>query len=120
MTINRSPRYEVIRDEVRDQYVTPPADESDVYWFKEIAPQWRNRVGIPRLVADQASEEAAGLLRSINAGMFRNEPELLELLHDARESVEAFATALGRDSWRRFQGEGPTTKHEIGRQRDAV
>lgn len=105
MTINRSARYNQIHDEVWDQYITKPEDPRDHEWWKHIAPRWRNRVGFPRLVADQVSGEAAGLLRSINPGLFRNDPDMLELLRAAQEAAQEFSNAMGRDSWRRFQGD---------------
>ncbi|WP_420112738.1 hypothetical protein [Pseudactinotalea sp.] len=105
MSIKRSTRYEQIHDEVWDQYVTKPDNLRDMYWWLEVAPKWRNRVGIPRLVANQASSEAVELLRSINPGMFRNDPDMLKLLRTAQEATQAFSNALGADSWRRFQGD---------------
>lgn len=104
MTISRSSRYEEIHDKTWDQFITPPDDVRDQHWWKKYAPMWRNRVGLPRLVADAASGEAAGLLRSVNPGLFRNDPELLELLRAAQDATSEFSAAMGRESWRRFQG----------------
>ena len=111
MAINRSVRFEQIRDETFDQYVSPPKDERNRYWFTHYAPMWRNRVGIARLTADAASLEAVSLLRSINPGLFRNDPETLALLHTAQEAAAELATAMARDSWRRFQAGDPKKRN---------
>lgn len=110
MAIHRTARYQDIHDKTWDQFMTPPEDERDAHWWSKYAPKWRNRVGLPRLVADAASGEAAGLLRSINPGLFRSDPEMLALLRDAQEAVSAFSNALGRDSWHRFQGRAPSSR----------
>lgn len=105
MSIHRSSRYEAIHDEQWNQYATPPSDVRDASWWRQYAPKWRNRVGLPRLVADAAAGEAAGLLRSINPGLFRSDPDMLALLRAAQDAVSAFSTAMGQESWRRFQGD---------------
>lgn len=114
MSIHRSARYEEIHDTTWDQFVNPPEEERDAHWWRQYAPKWRNRVGLPRLVADAASGEASGLLQSINPGLFRNDPGMLALLRDAQAAVSAFSTAMGQDSWQRFDGRTPN--HENRRE----
>lgn len=103
MTIGRSKRYEEIHEKTHELFYIAPEREFDRHWWKEYAPKWRNRVGLPRLVADAASGEASGLLRSINPGLFRNEPALLKLLRAAQDAASEFSAAIGKDSWRRFE-----------------
>lgn len=106
MPINRSKRYEQIHDEVWDDYKAPPKHEHDVYWSKNYAPKWRNRVGIPRLVAERVFFEAASLLRSVNASLFRNDPEMQRLFGAAINSVTELAQEFSRQNWERFEGKG--------------
>ncbi|RBO72831.1 hypothetical protein [Microbacterium sp. H6] len=105
MSINRSSRYEEIHDKTHEQFFTQPQNPTEAHWWKKYAPMWRNRVGLARLTADAASGEAAGLLRSINPGLFRTDPETLQLLREAQEAATAFSAAMERESWRRFKGE---------------
>lgn len=104
--MNKSKRYLELRSEVITQYVEPPAGDSRQRWWKKYAPKWRNRVGIPRLTAENALLEASGLLRSINPSMFRNDPDLWNKLLDARDAVNELSQAVGVDNWRRFERKG--------------
>lgn len=105
MTIHRSSRYAEIADRVIETYVMPPTNEREVRWFKEYAPAWRNRVGIPRLTAEDVFVEASSLLRSVNPGIFRNDPEMQLLFEAAVNAVEELSQEFGRQNWKRFEGE---------------
>ena len=104
MTINRSTRYEQIHNQVVESYVTPPTEPLELSWFKRYAPKWRNRVGVPRLVAEQVFSEASGNLRSVNPGIFRNDPEMYRLFGAAINAVEELSQEFARQNWRRFEG----------------
>lgn len=102
----RTETFKRIADRVTTEYTEVPKDNWSRYWFKHHAPKWRNRVGMPRLIAQEALSEASGLLRSINGGVFRNDPEMREQLREAIVAVNAITMSLHRDNWRRFEG-GP-------------
>lgn len=68
------------------------------------AKRWIARIGLPRLCAEEAAGEAAGLLNSISLSIHRNEPELYAMLEAARKAVSDYQLALMRDDWRRFEG----------------
>lgn len=107
MTIHRSQMYEDIRERVYDsygQYSPPDEDEMSKEWRKGIGGRWRNRVGLPRLTAQEAAFEATALLNSINASVFRSEPVMAIQLQAAREAAAEFARAVGVDNWERFEG----------------
>ena len=104
MSINRSSRYQEIHDRVWDQYMTPPENDRDEHWWRKYAPKWRNRVGLPRLVAEEAVLEASSLLRSLNPGLFRNDPDMQLLFGAALNAAEEFARELARQNWERFEG----------------
>lgn len=108
MTISRSARFMKLRDEITSEYKTPPADPRDLYWWKNFAPKWRNRVGLPRLTAERAFSEAAGLLRSVNSGIFRNDPEMEKLFAVALNGVKELSQEFGRQNWERFEGKTDT------------
>jgi hypothetical protein len=117
MSINRSKRYNEIHDETWDQYRTPPADVRDSGWWKKIAPKWRNRVGMPRLVAENALFEASGVVRSINRGLFRSDPETDERFVALCNELQEFAADFARENWNRFEGihgRVDTTNREVG------
>jgi hypothetical protein len=102
--MSTSKRYNELRDEVVTQYMLEPPESGSRYWWHHYAPLWRNRVGIPRLAAEVAVMEAAGLLRSINLSTFRNDPDLWNKLIDARDAVSELSQAVGADNWDRFKG----------------
>lgn len=111
MTINRSRLYEKLADETFDEYMVEPTHPRTRYWFKKIAPKWRNRVGLPRLTAERAFFEAAGLLRSVNPGLFRNESEEMKRLYGAAvNAAQELAGEFSRENWQRF--EGKESKHD--------
>lgn len=107
MSISRSKLYDQIHDETYEAYSRLPVEGEhpmETKWRKTYGAKWRNRVGIPRLVADSAASAALALLRSINPGLFRNDPEMLERLRAAQDAAQEFAVELGRENWRRFEG----------------
>lgn len=105
MSINRSKRYNEIHDETWDQYRTPPAGQRDWHWWRKVAPKWRNRVGMPRLVAENALFEASAVVQSINPGLFRNDYETLMRFHRLRAELQEFSADFARQNWERFKGE---------------
>lgn len=96
--MSQSTRYRQLKDETATAYYDPR-------WT--YARRWRARVGLPRLTAEAAATEASSLLRSINLSTHRNEPELRELLEDAREAASEYAVAAARANWARFEGKLP-------------
>ncbi len=66
------------------------------------ATRWMNKVGLRRLVAQEAAATAGELLNDVNASTHRNEPETADLLVAAREAVQAYVIAVTRENWRRF------------------
>lgn len=103
MTLHRSRAYDRIHDETWAQYgPNAEAEEPDRYWLKMIAPKWRNRVGMPRLITEAVLAEASGLVRSINAALFRNDPDMLERFLELRDRISEFYTDFARENWRRF------------------
>lgn len=102
--MNTSSRYNAIRDEVVEQFQSPPTNPNEATWWQKFAPRWRNRVGIPRLTAENVAIEASGLLRSIHPATFRNDPELTQKLAAAVNAVTDLSLTLGQDNWQRFEG----------------
>ncbi len=96
MTKERTTAYRRIEGEVARQY------GDTTRWHA--AKRWLARVGLARLVADDAAGQARGLLTSINLNIHSNEPELHDLLVAAREAADAYATALWQNHWDRFEG----------------
>lgn len=92
----RTAEYEAIEKKTREEY-------SDGSW--PAAKRWRNRVGFPRLIAESAVYLALHLLRDVNAGIFRGDPEKRALLEEARDATAKLCQELGRENWRRFQGQ---------------
>lgn len=92
---SRTLLFNKLRNETAAQY-------TNAQW--PAAKRWLARVGHPRLTAENAAAEAAGLLYSIHRGIHRNEPELENLLYDARKAAREYNVALMRDNWRRFEG----------------
>ena len=78
------------------------SDYADTRWLS--SKRWLRRVGLTRLVAERAANEASGLFQSIHLSIHRNEPDLRKLLEVAREAADAYTEALMRDNWRRFEG----------------
>ncbi|MDR6868956.1 hypothetical protein J2Y69_003582 [Microbacterium resistens] len=108
MTINRSKAYDRIHDETWEQY--KPSDgairASEEHWLKVYAPKWRNRVGMPRLIAEGALSEVSGLLRSINPSLFRSDEDLLARFYRLRDEVTEFSSDFSRENWRRYEQKG--------------
>lgn len=94
----RTDSYNRLRNEIDSQLSNPG-------W--SYAPQWRNRVGVPRMTAESALLEASALIRSINMGTFRNDPEGRERVLEASEAVSEAAQTVVRENWRRFRKEVP-------------
>ena len=108
MSLTRTRLFNEIHDKVYGEYSRTDAEgESypETHWRRTYGARWRNRVGIPRLVAEEAMHGASGLVRSINPGLFRNDPDTLALLRAAQAATDELATQLGRQNWRRFNGE---------------
>lgn len=100
----KSKTFNEIAAHTTEDYTQPPKSPMSLYWFKKIAPKWRNRVGLPRLIAEAAMLEALGTLRSINRGIFRNDPEMRECYDAALDALNDLAGEFARQNWRRFQG----------------
>lgn len=92
----RTAEYEAIEKKTRQEY-------ADKAWTA--AKRWRNRVGFPRLIAEGAIYTALHLLRDVNAGIFRGDPAMRERLEVARDAAADLYQELGRQNWRRFEGE---------------
>ena len=106
MTSNRSRRYDEIAAETTGDYKKSPTDPKWTEWDRRIAPKWRNRVGLPRLVAENVLFECLGLLRSINRGVFRGDPEGAARYDRALDALDDLVTVFARTNWRRFDGQG--------------
>lgn len=87
--------YVQVKNKVAEEYADPAWPSSR---------RWRARVGLPRLIAERAADEATDLLDGPNLSIHRNEPELHNLLMDARAAARAYHVALMRDNFRRFEG----------------
>lgn len=105
--MQRSEAFKRIAEQTITEYVNPPTNRWSKHWFKNIAPKWRNRVGIPRLTAESALFESLGLLRSINRGVFHGDEEMQDLYDGALSTLDALTTEFARQNWRRFSGEKP-------------
>lgn len=70
-------------------------------------PRWKGgrailrRIGAPRMAASAVAFHALGLLRMINRGTYRNDPEVDRLLREARAAVSALTVAASRVNWER-------------------
>lgn len=107
--INRSKLYMDIHDQQHEfygSYSPPEESEHEREWRATYGAQWRNRVGLPRLVAQEVLREASGLVGSINAGIFRNEPEFDDRLREVRALLYDLYVDVSRENWRRFRPEG--------------
>jgi len=90
-----SSAFEAVKAKVLAQYADPS-------WTA--GRKWLRRVGVPRLVAEAAASNASDMLHGISLSIHRNEPELDELLRDAREATNAYTRALFQADWERFDG----------------
>lgn len=97
MTHQRSKRYGEIVAATHEEYT----DNED--W--DYAGQWRRRVGMTRLIAENCAAEAGRLLDDINASTFRNIPEIQEALYRARDAASEFYGLLARRNYIDFLGE---------------
>lgn len=95
MARSRSAAYQVLKDRVATDLATPG-------WT--YGRRWAHRVGLVRLTAESVALGATQMLDDINLSTHRNDPELAALLLAAREATAAYATAVARDNWRRFEG----------------
>jgi hypothetical protein len=106
MTSFRSDIFEAIRARVSESYGPTPISgevESERLWRRTTGGRWRNRVGIPRLTAQEVAYEASALLRSINLSVFKNDPRAADQLHHARAAVAELAQIVGAENWKRFK-----------------
>ena len=99
-----SKMFEAVKDRVWEDYGRQNDDTRSV-WRKSLGARWRGRVGIPRLIAENASYEALQLLRGISLSVHRNEPEQAALLREARQAVDDYCRAVGAENWKRFDGD---------------
>lgn len=65
----------------------------------------RSRVGLPRYTACEAAFEASLLLLSVNRQLFRRDPEIDQLLKDAREATEKLWKAMDARKWELYEGQ---------------
>jgi hypothetical protein len=112
---NRSRRYdEIAAETVNDYSKKVPTDPKWTEWDRRIAPKWRSRVGLPRLIAESVMFECLGLLRSINRGIFRNDPEGAAKYDRALACLDDLAGSFARTNWRRFDGQdNPTGSSDV-------
>jgi hypothetical protein len=101
MTMHRSDRFKEIAEQTEREYTKVPTES----WFRSIAPKWRNRVGLPRLIAENVTIDAIGTFRSINRGIFRD-PGERERYDRALEALTEFSVEFSRENWCRFEGSG--------------
>lgn len=97
----RSERFRQIEKQTEEDYNSRTGDRCGG-WFQRIAPKWRNRVGMPRLIAENVTVDALGALRSINRGVFRD-PEERERYDRALSALEEFSLEFAAENWRRFE-----------------
>lgn len=102
--MDRSEGYKRIAERVTEQFTVAPEEANESIWWRRYAPKWRNRVGLPRLIADEAMGEALGLLRSINRGIFRDDPAMREQYDTALWALSDLAGEFARENWRSFEG----------------
>ena len=97
--------YKKIEQGVIADYTVRPASKISSYWFDKAAPRWRSRVGLPKLVAEQALIEADSLVRSVNRNVYRGDPETREKHDAAMEALNELTTTFMRKNWERFEDE---------------
>lgn len=107
----RSERFKQIAAQVEDDYLGAPDRGA---WYRRIAPRWRHRVGIPRLIAENATLDVIGTFRSINRGLFRD-PAERERYDRAVAALNEFSVEFSRENWRRFNGEPKPSSDEAAR-----
>ncbi len=105
MAQHKSRLYQKIEQDVINDYTVRPTSEISSYWFDKVAPRWRNRVGLPKLVAAQALIEADSLVRSVNRNVYRRDPEMREKHDAAMEALNELTTTFMRKNWERFENE---------------
>lgn len=105
MAQHKSRMYQEVEQRVVNDYTVRPASKISSYWFDKVAPRWRSRVGLPKLVAEQALIEADSLVRSINRNVYRGDPEMREKHDAAMEALNELTTTFIRKNWERFENE---------------
>lgn len=105
MAQHKSRMYQKIEQDVINDYTVRPTSKTSSYWFDKVAPKWRNRVGLPKLVAEQALIEADSLVRSVNRNVYRGDPEMREKHDAAVEALNELTTTFMRKNWERFENE---------------
>ena len=105
MAQHKSRMYRKIEQDVVNDYTVRPDSKISSYWFDKVAPRWRSRVGLPKLVAEQALIEADSLVRSVNRNVYRGDPEMREKHDAAMEALNELTTTFIRKNWERFENE---------------
>lgn len=110
MTGYRTDRFKQIAKQTEADYRKPTPDDRPGSWHRLFAPKWRNRVGLPRLIAENVTVDALGTFRSINRGIFRD-PEERERYDRALEALQDFSVEFAQENWRRFEN-APATQDQ--------
>lgn len=105
MAQHKSRMYQKIEQDVINDYTVRPTSKISSYWFDKVAPRWRTRVGLPKLVAEQALIEADSLVRSVNRNVYRGDPETREKHDAAVAALDELTTTFMRKNWERFENE---------------
>ncbi|QOC24817.1 hypothetical protein IC744_16270 [Microbacterium hominis] len=102
MSRYRTDRYRQIAKQTEADYNSHAGDVRTGGWFQLYAPKWRNRVGMPRLIAESVTVDALGSFRSINRGIFRDRDERARY-DRALSALEEFSVEFAAENWRRFE-----------------
>lgn len=105
MAQHKSRMYKKIEQDVINDYTVRPTSKISSYWFDKVAPRWRSRVGLPKLVVEQALIEADSLVRSVNRNVYRGDPEMREKHDAAMVALNELTTTFVRKNWERFENE---------------
>ena len=97
----RTERFKAIAEQTESDYAKATPEDRPSSWRRTIVPKWRNRVGMPRLIAENATVDAFGTFRSINRGIFRDPAERARY-DRALAALEEFSVKFAEENWRRF------------------